>query len=185
MALAATSTRAGRVDSGASIRTLPHGRGSGAGTGRRANPHGQSRQSVGRDRRRPRRAEKRREDLRGRRILAPQISLSPEVSKNPAKFGLDPRFEADKELLDRQKKYVDAQAEWDRDDQSVRDRTARIVELVGRLRDLKGVTVVCSSLLWLEGHPVDGSSPLSRWFDDRKVTPLLWFQSAGNARGQA
>lgn len=130
--------------------------------------------------------ERRRDDLlRERRILAPQISLNPDVSKNPAKYGLDPRFEADKELLERQKKYVDNQAAWDRDEQSVRDRTARLAELVRRMRDLKGVTIVCSSLLWLVGHPVDGSSPLSRWFDDRKVPPLLWFQSAGNARGQA
>lgn len=130
--------------------------------------------------------EVRREALvRERRVLIDMVSLDPDLHKTPAKFGLDPRFEADRELIARQKKYVDAQAAWAREDQAVRDRTARIVELVRRLRDLKGVTVVCSSLIWHEGHPVDGASPLSRYFDDRCVPPLLWFQSAGNARGQA
>lgn len=123
--------------------------------------------------------------LRQRRTLLPEISLDPELSKNPAKFGLDPRVDSDRLLIERQQKYIEAQAEWDALDQSVRDRTARLVALMQRLRDLKGVSLVCSSLLWLEGHPVDGSSPLSRWFDDRKVPPLLWFQSSGNTRGQA
>jgi hypothetical protein len=37
----------------------------------------------------------------------------------------------------------------------------------------------------VEGFPVDGGSALSRWFDDRPFGGALWFQSAGDTRGQA
>ena len=42
---------------------------------------------------------------------------------------------------------------------------------------LKGVRVVANSLVWAEGYPVDGSSALSRYFDDKPFRAALWFQS--------
>jgi hypothetical protein len=66
-----------------------------------------------------------------------------------------------------------------------RKRTKRLQDLQRDLRGLKGVRVVTSGLVWGEGHPVDGGSTLSRWFDDRPFGAALWFQSAGDTRGQA
>src|SRR5262249_25291338 len=54
-----------------------------------------------------------------------------------------------------------------------------------QLKALKGIRVVANSLVWSEGHPVDGSSALSRYFDDRPFGAALWFQAAGDTRGQA
>jgi hypothetical protein len=45
--------------------------------------------------------------------------------------------------------------------------------------------VVTCSLIWNTGYPVDGSSVLSRYFDARPFRSALWFQAAGNTRGQA
>src|SRR5690349_20501778 len=53
------------------------------------------------------------------------------------------------------------------------------------LDDLKKVRIVNSGLIWNDGHPVDGGSALSRYFDDRPFKAALWFQAAGDARGQA
>ena len=41
------------------------------------------------------------------------------------------------------------------------------------------------SLVWEDGYPVGGSSPLSRWFNDSPAPGFLWFQSAGNTQGQS
>jgi hypothetical protein len=47
------------------------------------------------------------------------------------------------------------------------------------------VRIVSSGLIWNEGHPADGGSALSRFFDDRPFKAALWFQAAGDTRGQA
>jgi hypothetical protein len=59
------------------------------------------------------------------------------------------------------------------------------LQLQRDLRDLKGVQVVASTLVWNQGHPVDGGGTLSRYFDDRPFKAALWFQAAGDTRGQA
>src|SRR5262249_52456720 len=53
------------------------------------------------------------------------------------------------------------------------------------IRGLKGIRLVACGLLWNEGYPIDGTSALSRYFDDRPFKAALWFQAAGDTRGQA
>lgn len=93
-------------------------------------------------------------------------------------FGQD---EASKKKRDA---YLKKQAEFDEEDKAVQKRGERYLKLLRDLRDLRGVRIVASSLVWNEGHPVDGSSPLSRYLDDRPFRSAFWFQSAGNTRGQ-
>lgn len=81
--------------------------------------------------------------------------------------------------------YKKRQEAHDRDDKAYRDRLRRYLALWEALRGLKGVRVVCSGLVWNSGHPADGGSPLSRYFDDRPFRGALWFQAAGDTRGQA
>ena len=44
---------------------------------------------------------------------------------------------------------------------------------------------MASALSWHDGFPVDGTSTLSRYFDDRPFRAALWFQAAGDTRGQS
>jgi hypothetical protein len=118
-----------------------------------------------------------------RRYLLERVGLDPELAKRPDRFGLDPV--RDKALIDRQAAYVKAQAKYDEDEREYRRTWDRWLQLRNDLKGLKGTTVVASSLVWNEGHPVDGSSALSRYFDDRPFRAAVWFQAAGNTRGQA
>jgi hypothetical protein len=81
--------------------------------------------------------------------------------------------------------YKKKQDDFDRRERDYHDRLARYLQLQRDLRGLKGVAVVACPLVWNEGHPVDGGSTLSRFFDDRPFKAAVWFQSAGNTRGQA
>jgi hypothetical protein len=74
---------------------------------------------------------------------------------------------------------------FDRDQENLVQREKRLLRLVDDLARLKGVRIVASGLVWVDGHPVDGSSALSRYFDDRPFKAALWFQAAGDSRGQA
>jgi hypothetical protein len=69
----------------------------------------------------------------------------------------------------------------------------RLVKLVEEARSLKGIQIVSTSLNWPSGYPLAGSSPLSRWFDERidpakcnepQQSKALWFVSAGNTAEQ-
>jgi hypothetical protein len=91
----------------------------------------------------------------------------------------------DEEPRKRREAYFKRQAEFDRDDRAYRDRVARYTEHLRAVRALKGIRVVANSLVWGDGYPVDGSSPLSRRLDDRPIRGALWFQAAGDTRGQA
>ena len=61
----------------------------------------------------------------------------------------------------------------------------RLQQLLAERQRLKGIHVVSTSLVWSDGYPLSGSSPLSRWFDDDQDRKALWLVSAGNTRGQA
>lgn len=116
-------------------------------------------------------------------LLNENVSLSPDVAKHPEKFGLDPQ--RDKELIARQAAYVKARGQLDADQRDFDGRAARYVRLLDDLRGLRGTHVVASPLVWNEGYPADGSSTLSRYFDDRPFGAAIWLQSAGNTRGQS
>src|SRR5581483_3570027 len=60
----------------------------------------------------------------------------------------------------------------------------RYLQLKRDLADLTRLDVVVSTLAWSEGYPVDGSSPLTRYLNDRPFRTALWFQPAGQTRDQ-
>jgi hypothetical protein len=81
--------------------------------------------------------------------------------------------------------YRTRQTAFDRDYDLHLQKRARYFRLVDDLQKLKGTHIVASTLVWTEGYPVDGSSSLSRSFDDRPFKAALWFQAAGDTAGQA
>jgi hypothetical protein len=85
----------------------------------------------------------------------------------------------------RQAAYRKNKAMLEQDERAYQERVRRYLHLESDLLGLKDVRVVTSSLVWREGHPVDGSGPLSRYFDDRPFRPAFWFQAAGDTRGQS
>ena len=61
----------------------------------------------------------------------------------------------------------------------------RLLKLTEDLEKLKGITLVASAVNWQDRYPVGWASPMSRWLHMQDRGKLLWFQSAGNNRGQA
>jgi hypothetical protein len=80
--------------------------------------------------------------------------------------------------------YVVRQRALERDERSYTARLQRYLQYQRDVRSLHGIRVVACPLVWAEGYPVDGTSTLSRYFDDRPFRAALWFQAAGNTRGQ-
>jgi hypothetical protein len=74
---------------------------------------------------------------------------------------------------------------YDRDARSFQQRLARYFQQKQNILSLRGIRVVASALSWHDGFPVDGTSALSRYFDDRPFRAALWFQAAGDTRGQS
>jgi hypothetical protein len=91
----------------------------------------------------------------------------------------------DPEPAKRRKEYLAKQAAFTKQESELRARQRRYLRLLTALKGLKGVRVVACSLVWPDGYPVDGSSTLSRYFDDRPFRSALWFQAAGDTGGQA
>ena len=88
-------------------------------------------------------------------------------------------------MVKRRETYFKNQADLDRQEQEHQRRQQRFLDLVRDLFGLKGTHVVACSLVWSDGYPVDGSSPLSRYFDDSPFRAALWFQAVGDTNGQA
>jgi len=74
--------------------------------------------------------------------------------------------------------------QYEDDERAFDKRIAIMLKYRQDLDDLKMVRIVSSGLIWNEGHPADGGSALSRFFDDRPFKAALWFQAAGDTRGQ-
>jgi hypothetical protein len=94
-------------------------------------------------------------------------------------------FAEEGEPAKRREEYRKKQAQFEKDEADYQARSALFFRTQREYGDLKRARVAVSSLVWDEGHPVDGSSPLSRYFDDRPFGAALWFQAGGDARGQA
>jgi hypothetical protein len=62
-------------------------------------------------------------------------------------------------------------AEWERDREEHRQRELRYLKLMLDLQSLAGTEVVACPLLWNDGYPLGGGSPLSQWFDGAWPTP--------------
>jgi hypothetical protein len=82
------------------------------------------------------------------------------------------------------KAYFKKQKALEAEERDFRQREERYLQLRKDLAGLRGIQIVSNSLVWNDGYPVDGSSPVSRYFSDRPFRAALWFQSAGNTRGQ-
>ncbi len=141
------------------------------------------------DRRRDQLAEERREiistfpapDEEQQRLLkqAEEKNLTPEQVE---------KLDAFQRLPERERTYVlyrVRQRIYDRDALGFQQRLARYFQQRQAILSLRGIRVVASALSWHEGYPVDGSSALSRYFDDRPFRAALWFQAAGDTRGQS
>ena len=83
----------------------------------------------------------------------------------------------------------------DKLEKTLSERIRRFFKLIDDIRSLDGIALVANPLVWNDGFALGASSPLSRTFDNRaplskpvttvaSKTPLLWFQAAGNTRGQ-
>lgn len=94
-------------------------------------------------------------------------------------------FDSDDAALKRRGDYFKKQADFNRDERAYFERVRRFLRQQRDYRGLAGVRVVASGLVWVEGHPTDGSGALSRYFDDRPFCRAAWFQPAGDTRGQA
>jgi hypothetical protein len=99
------------------------------------------------------------------------------------KAALD-NFSQDEAILEMRKAYFKKEKQLQADERAYHERELRYQRLREDLTALKGVQVVTCSLVWNVGYPVDGSSALSRYFDERPFKAALWFQSAGNTGGQ-
>jgi hypothetical protein len=60
----------------------------------------------------------------------------------------------------------------------------RLDRWIDDLIHLKDVHVVVNTQGWNSGIPLGASSSLSRWFDEASSCRPIWFQAAGNTRGQ-
>ena len=128
-------------------------------------------------------------DLRARaqellrlRQEAINITVTPEDLLNqPADT---PRRREMEEAIRRREQYFKSQAEYDRDLKDLRDRRGRYSALVEAEQNLRDVRVVSSSLDWNSGYPVGGPG-LTRFLEATPPRTALWFQAAGNSRGQA
>ena len=94
-------------------------------------------------------------------------------------------FGIDDESLRRRKEYFKRQEDFDDDQKDHQVRIQRYFQIQKDIRGLKGTRVVASALVWNEGYPIEGASTLSRYFDERPFKGALWFQAAGDTRGQA
>lgn len=113
------------------------------------------------------------------RKQAEDQNLTPEqVEKLP---GFDKLPERDRTAI----LYSVRQRLYDRDVRAFHQRLARYLQYQKDLLSLRAIRVVASALSWQDGFPVDGTSTLSRYFDDRPFRAALWFQAAGDTRGQS
>ncbi len=63
-------------------------------------------------------------------------------------------------------------------------REERYRAYLKEIESLNGIPIVVNELSWNSGYPLGSASPLSRLLDASGAGPL-WFQAAGNTRGQA
>src|SRR5262249_50844945 len=94
-------------------------------------------------------------------------------------------FGQDSATVQKREAYFQKQAELDRLNQELQARQQRYLRLVQNLLDLRGTHIATCGLVWNDGYPVDGGSVLTQHFDDQLPQAPLWFQSVGNAGGQA
>jgi hypothetical protein len=93
-------------------------------------------------------------------------------------------FAIDKKTLDRREAYFKAQAAFDEEEKQADHRQRRYLKLLQDLKNLHGIRLVVNDLVWAEGHPAQGASPLARFFNDTPFHAAAWFQAGGLLPGQ-
>lgn len=112
-------------------------------------------------------------------------------------------FESFEDTPEARQRRLDAQkalAALDVEDRNLLGRLNRVEALERDIRGLRGADIIVSQLLWNTGYALDAASTVSRFLDDwltaskaaytRHLSrpnpgpPPLWFQPAGDTRGQ-
>jgi hypothetical protein len=131
----------------------------------------------------------RRADLLKRRAV--QMEKSPDLDQKKVlltkkeKGTLTPDEEQELKDIEEFETYRKDQAKLDADQREYDERMRRYLRMEDDLHGLRKVRVVATGLSWPDGHPVDGGGALGRFFDDQPFRKALWFQAAGDTRGQA
>jgi hypothetical protein len=60
----------------------------------------------------------------------------------------------------------------------------RFVTMIEDQKSLAAIRIVACGLVWNEGYPIGGRASLAAFLDDRAFPRTLWFQAAGDTRGQ-
>jgi hypothetical protein len=94
-------------------------------------------------------------------------------------------FRQEGEPAARRKAYFEKQKVYEQDAARFYATLHRYLQFQREMASLRGIRVVASALSWSDGFPVDGTSTLSRYFDDRPFRAALWFQAAGDTAGQS
>jgi hypothetical protein len=94
-------------------------------------------------------------------------------------------FRIEGEAVENRKAYRKKQADHDCDEADYRAALSRYLRLTRDLRDLQNVRHALTGLAWDDGYPVDGSSPLSQFFDGRPLSGATWYRYTPDTRGQA
>ena len=90
-------------------------------------------------------------------------------------------------------------ADLARKDKELFDRTVRLSQLEADLIALRGTQVIASPFVWNSGSPLEANSALSRYLNEhyvrshpplvdnpaKRIKQPLWFQAAGDTRGQS
>jgi hypothetical protein len=137
---------------------------------------------------------------RNRELLEDNNQLGVEHTRLTAeRQAMQSEFGQEEDILQRRRALEARTTALTEQEHAYHGRLIRFAALETGLADLQRVNVVVCPLAWDEGYPFDGSGPLSRYLDDvfygrprmKTVGPLrqpqaaaLWFQAAGNTRGQ-
>jgi hypothetical protein len=92
-------------------------------------------------------------------------------------------FAATEEAQKRRRAHFERETRVTGEERELQQRQQRYLDLIRNLRRLRGIPVVACSLVWDNGYPVDGTSPLTRYFDDSPVRGF-WFQSVDDSHAQ-
>ena len=94
------------------------------------------------------------------------------------------QFGDDEESKQKREAHFKKVKELKEEEKAYDQRMARYLQYLRDLRELRRLDVVVSTIDWHAGYPADGSSPLARYLDDHPFRSTLWFQPAGESRGQ-
>jgi hypothetical protein len=93
-------------------------------------------------------------------------------------------FRQDEEHVERRNAYFKKLADLQAAERDYQQKLQRFYQILEDERGLRGIHIVACSLIWNSGYPLGSASALSRYFNDVPY-PALWFEPAGNQRGQA